>query len=447
MRVLLITVGSRGDAEPFCSLAKSLAKAKHDVDIFLQTDLQYLVPKVEPDEGVIESHELPFTQLDFYKFMANPANGQDNEDPRVKFLGIVTDIIGGLVLPCAAAILKAAEKTTPDVIVASSLARQTAVAVSDKLVNIPVCWVHLQPLVPTGMFPHYSKKDDAVKALLAMLSGEAPEEHTSGVNRETYLKLERYQEQFLRENIKKVYKDLNIQGNQTFEAIEEALLGRKSNMMMVNAFSQQLIPICPDQKSVHIVDAGPLADTYVPSGWVAPEELLLFLQSCKRTGSKPVCVGFGSMPFDKAKMIVEGVGRTKEPCILVGRCMQPAVDPGNPNLLVIDSAPYAWLLPQCSMMISHGGAGVVNATLAAGIPAVISPVMGDQFFWASLIEAHGWGLQCGESMNTLSAEDVAGGIEKAKNCQEACNALGKKIQAQRIGSEYLVEQLNDWISK
>jgi UDP:flavonoid glycosyltransferase YjiC (YdhE family) len=40
------------------------------------------------------------------------------------------------------------------------------------------------------------------------------------------------------------------------------------------------------------------------------------------------------------------------------------------------------------MMLCHGGAGVVHATLLrAAIPLVISLLMGDQFFFAKLVQA------------------------------------------------------------
>lgn len=38
-------------------------------------------------------------------------------------------------------------------------------------------------------------------------------------------------------------------------------------------------------------------------------------------------------------------------------------------------------------MVSHGGAGVLHSTLRAGIPAIIAPFFGDQFFHAKLIQA------------------------------------------------------------
>ena len=44
-------------------------------------------------------------------------------------------------------------------------------------------------------------------------------------------------------------------------------------------------------------------------------------------------------------------------------------------------------LPRCRCMLSHGGAGVLHSTLRAGIPAIIAPLIGDQFVFAKLIDA------------------------------------------------------------
>lgn len=46
------------------------------------------------------------------------------------------------------------------------------------------------------------------------------------------------------------------------------------------------------------------------------------------------------------------------------------------------SVPYAWLLPQCSVAIHHGGSGTTAACLRAGVPQIICPFLLDQFYWA-----------------------------------------------------------------
>jgi len=57
-------------------------------------------------------------------------------------------------------------------------------------------------------------------------------------------------------------------------------------------------------------------------------------------------------------------------------------------------------------MLSHGGAGVLHSTLRAGIPAIIAPLIGDQFVFAKLIDARELG--CLEQVRALDYLNVWG---------------------------------------
>jgi UDP:flavonoid glycosyltransferase YjiC (YdhE family) len=130
MKALLICVGSRGDTEPFCALADRLLSGGHQVEFFIQPEYQSLAP------AGANIHTLPFTHQDFYRFVGNPTHG--------------ADIIAALVPPCWKDVLQLAE--TCNLIVTSALARSLSFAISHKL-EISVCLVHLQPLIPTEAFP------------------------------------------------------------------------------------------------------------------------------------------------------------------------------------------------------------------------------------------------------------------------------------------------------
>ena len=181
MKALLITVGSRGDAEPFCALASELGNAGHTVDLFLQVDLTYLAPT----NNNVKVCDLPFTMMDFYKVTAPGGGGKkrpssshrggevhdDPSNPRVKFIGVVADIIAELVLPCEPHVSRVVAnhketKLPVDIIICSSLARPLALLVPHNF-YIPVGLVHLQPLVPTRDFPHYSMKEKCIEAILS----------------------------------------------------------------------------------------------------------------------------------------------------------------------------------------------------------------------------------------------------------------------------------------
>lgn len=442
MRFLLITVGSRGDAEPFCSLAQALAAKDHQVDLFLQTDLAHLAP------SSATVHELPFTQMDFYKYVGTPSHGADHENPRVRFVGIVTDIIAALVLPCCDAVLNeaVANNGSTDMIVTSSLARPLAMAVGQKC-EIPTSVVHLQPLAPTDKFPHYSNAEQCVAALTnnggKLLSSDKAFE-------EGYVELDGYHHEFLQDRLDEVYKKLDLPLLR-YDELKEALAGHNGDKTLIfNAFSDELVPNVHDA-AVSIYTVGPLADTFVASSFTPPEDLVAFLTiKCETT--PPICIGYGSMPFSKASMILEALEQVNRKAILIGNALKVEDDDTisdwvKENVYQLSSAPYPWLLPQCAMMLSHGGAGVVNATIRAGIPPVISPLMGDQFFWAQLLEAKHVGVQAGSSMTALTKEDVVDAIQRADKCTEAAKELGEEIRANGVGVDRMVRVLEDHFSK
>ena len=426
MRAVLVTVGSRGDAEPFCALATEMLKRDgHDVHLFMQTDQQKLAP---PGATV---HTLPFSSNDFYKYTANPSKGGDSPNPRVRFTGIIADVVAELVLPCTKDILAVSRGT--DVIVSSSLARVPALLVGREL-QVPVAIVHLQPLVPTKDYPHYSDTGATVDAVVQPTS-VLPADCDS--NLESHWTLERVQHEFLEDRVSAACEELGF-AHLDFEGyLKPVLAGRNPDTLIANSFCTEIIPATTDAgDNVH--DVGPLADSYISPGWEPPKELVEFLNGCQ---SPPVCVGFGSMPFGKTSLIIAALKQTGDKAVLVGDALKLADDEDKDNLFQISSVPYPWLLPRCSMMISHGGAGVVNATLRAGIPPVIFPFFGDQPFWAALLAAKGIGVHA-SPLGALTAEDVVDGVSKARECQAKAKAVGEAIRARpRNGAQALTDLL------
>jgi sterol 3beta-glucosyltransferase len=62
------------------------------------------------------------------------------------------------------------------------------------------------------------------------------------------------------------------------------------------------------------------------------------------------------------------------------------------EILQIKSAPHDWLFTQIDAAVHHGGAGTTGASLRAGVPTVIKPFFGDQFFFGSRVEDLGVGI-------------------------------------------------------
>lgn len=51
------------------------------------------------------------------------------------------------------------------------------------------------------------------------------------------------------------------------------------------------------------------------------------------------------------------------------------------NFFVIGDTPHEWLFPRMSLVIHHGGSGTTHSACRAGVPSVVLPFAGDQFFW------------------------------------------------------------------
>jgi MGT family glycosyltransferase len=76
--------------------------------------------------------------------------------------------------------------------------------------------------------------------------------------------------------------------------------------------------------------------------------------------------------------------------VTVGRDIDPReLGPQPANVRVERFVPHAELLPQCRLVISHGGSGSVLGALAHGLPMVLLPLGADQPLNATRCEALG----------------------------------------------------------
>ncbi|OJD37095.1 udp-glucose:sterol glycosyltransferase [Diplodia corticola] len=135
-----------------------------------------------------------------------------------------------------------------------------------------------------------------------------------------------------------------------------------------------------------------------------PKDLLDFISRARSDGKKLVYIGFGSIvvedPRAMEKSIVEAVVKADVRCILskgwsdrLGKDEKPKVEVPLPaEVHQISSAPHDWLFRQIDAAAHHGGAGTTGASLRAGIPTIIKPFFGDQYFFASRVEDLGVGV-------------------------------------------------------
>lgn len=107
----------------------------------------------------------------------------------------------------------------------------------------------------------------------------------------------------------------------------------------------------------------------------------------------PLLITFGSMPFDSkvnVPELIHGVANQLKVRIIVVRGWGLVDTKGfqhDPNIKIIDAAPYDQLFPLVKAVVHHGGIGTTAMCLKAGKPFWVCPVLyplGDQFFWGKI---------------------------------------------------------------
>ncbi|KAG0231105.1 Sterol 3-beta-glucosyltransferase, partial [Mortierella sp. GBA43] len=182
--------------------------------------------------------------------------------------------------------------------------------------------------------------------------------------------------------------------------------------------------------------------------WTPPEGLEEFLNA--EPNNKPVYIGFGSMvvsdPDDMTKTIVDAVVKAGVRAVVCkGWSDKSSAQDGGAVTVVqesrggtkvypscvymIKSVPHDWLFPRVAGVVHHGGAGTTAAGLRAGIPTVIKPYFGDQYFWAQRVEDAGVGVWCRD----LTVKKLAAALETITNDQKMiakAQAMGESIRAE-----------------
>jgi sterol 3beta-glucosyltransferase len=158
--------------------------------------------------------------------------------------------------------------------------------------------------------------------------------------------------------------------------------------------------------------------------WTPPPQfagLKAFIKKARDEGKKLVYIGFGSVVVDDPKAmtqaIVEGVVKADVRCILSkgwsDRLLKGPKDATKPEvplpaeiMQITYSVPHTWLFTQIDAAVHHGGAGTTGASLRAGIPTIIKPFFGDQFFFGARVEDLGVGVCMRKLNSTVLAKEL-----------------------------------------
>jgi sterol 3beta-glucosyltransferase len=122
-----------------------------------------------------------------------------------------------------------------------------------------------------------------------------------------------------------------------------------------------------------------------------PEDLRRFIAD----GAAPVFVGFGSMagsdPARTTRTVLESARLAG--CRLVVGAGWGGLDVSDPpdGVFAVTDVDYRSLFPHMAAVVHHGGAGTTGVAFAAGRPQLVCPFVADQPFWGRLVERRGVG--------------------------------------------------------
>lgn len=401
MRMLLSTIGSRGDVQPLVALAMAL-KA-------LGQDVRFCVP---PDfREWIEGLGMPVTPIGPELRRAPPASPPAPAAPLTAERRL--QLAESLVATQFDTIVSAAHGC--DIIVAATALQMGARSVAEKL-GIPYVFVAYCPNVLPS--PHHAPPP------LPPIPGLTPPPPSAG-NRELWLRdADRFNTLF--------GPALNAHRATLGLAAVDDVRGHVLTDRPWLAADPTLGP-APDAADGSVFQTG---------AWIQPDdrplapEITAFLDS----GEPPVYFGFGSMraPQDLGQVML-GAARALGRRAIVSRGWAGLSLDGAADCLAIDEVNQQALFGRVAAVVHHGGAGTTSIAALASAPQVVVPQIYDQHYWAERVDALGIGLA--HEAGTPSSDSLAGSLERALKpaVADQARAVGRLIR--RDGARVAAEQL------
>lgn len=365
MRILLMTLGSRGDVQPFIALGQGLKARGHDVALSTARNFTDMIE----DAGL---RPMPVS-VDMQAVLEDTVLSEGMRSWRglIKAWRMSQELMTQQLND----VWQAAQAEQPDAIIYHPKA--VSAAHSAKAVGAVAMPAYLQPAYTlTGAFLN--------PIFQAGPFGPGGGLFTKPLNR-LFLGLTRL-------GYSSLLKRWRSENDDVPRGTLNVLLGYHPDgkpVPRLHAYSPHLVPRPADfAPEEHITGYWFLESA---DDWQPPADLAAFLDA----GLPPVYVGFGSMPSEDAaemtRMIVAGLDRAGVRGVIgTGWKGLDAVEVPEGHF-ALEAAPHGWLFPRCAAVVHHGGAGTTHEGLRWGRPSVICPVFGDQPFWGNQVAAAGAG--------------------------------------------------------
>jgi len=340
MRLLLITYGTEGDTRPLAALAHALMQAGHDVHLLADA-----------------------ATLDSARALGVPCTALAGDiRATIAAEGAMRDITGNLsrltIAHSEQWLQQAMEAGRGcEAVIVSGLTAFVGLSAAEAL-GVPAIGAMMIPITPTAAFP---------SPLLPFAPPRA-------FNRASHRLVNALVWRTFRKTTNRARAAVGLPPRWALWTTHPVLYG----------VSPALLPPTPDwPANTHACGQWTVAS----GAWTPPTALLDFLDA----GEPPVYVGFGSMAgFDHGRVVqavVEAVGHRRA----LFNAGWTGIDTGRlpANFHPVGNVPHDWLFPRMSLVVHHGGSGTTHSACRAGVPSVIVPFAGDQFFWAARLRETG----------------------------------------------------------
>jgi UDP:flavonoid glycosyltransferase YjiC (YdhE family) len=175
------------------------------------------------------------------------------------------------------------------------------------------------------------------------------------------------------------------------------------------------------------------ATTHFTGAWFDPTQPAPLPPSLERflaDGPPPVVVTFGSMAAPGQAGIVSATvaGVRKAGLRAVVQGGEASVDGDTLGIGPVD---HRALFPHAAAVVHHGGAGTTHAAVAAGVPSIVIPHVGDQPFWAMRLHRLG-AAPAPLAAKDVSADQVAARVTVATGepMRRTAEALGQALRTE-----------------
>ncbi|XGW00728.1 MAG: glycosyltransferase (plasmid) [Leptolyngbya sp. BL-A-14] len=399
MRILLSTIGSRGDVQPLVALALALQALDLEVHLCVPPDfrdwiesLGMLVTPIGP--------ELRSTGK------VNPTAARPTPEQR-------RQMIEGTVATQFETIAAAAQGC--DLIVGATALQIAAPSVAEKM-GIPYVFAAYCPIVLPS--PHHAPP------VLGML-GDTPI------------------------TTKNDYRDLWIQDAQRWNDGWGKLLNSHRvslGLTPVNDVRRHILTDQPWLAADPILAPCPnLADQSVlqTGAWILLDERPLSpeLEAFLDAGESPVYFGFGSIraPENLSQVMITSARAIGRRAILSQGWADLSLVDHEPDCLVLGEVNQQALFKRVAAVVHHGGAGTTTTATLAGAPQVIIPQMYDQHYWAQRI--HNLGSGIAHAPGTPTANSLTIALQLALQPDMATRAQAIATTVQRNGVQTAAHRL------